>query len=212
MQDRGETAAAERLFREVLAMREKLLGPDHFEVAVSLNSLAWLLASTETPEAAEPLYRRSLAILEQRLGDEHPEVASVTDHLAFLLTSRLGRHGRAEELARRALAMQRRLLQADHPHLARSSTTLAPALEGWAIAPAPRRRPGKRSPCSSGWRSPTTGAGGPWRCASSARLWAPGRQPLHGDSVKETRAPQRFCCTTILLPHDRDKLRPDARR
>lgn len=55
-------------------MREKALGPEHLEVAASLNNLAVLLKIAGADEEAEALYTRSIKIKEQSLGPNHPQV------------------------------------------------------------------------------------------------------------------------------------------
>jgi tetratricopeptide (TPR) repeat protein len=58
-----------------MAIREKALGPDHPDVAASLNNLAELYRAQGQYAQAEPLYKRSLAIVEKALGPDHPNVA-----------------------------------------------------------------------------------------------------------------------------------------
>ena len=55
-------------------MRERELGPDHLEVAASLNNLAVLLKTTGANEEAETLLQRSIRIKETALGPKHPQV------------------------------------------------------------------------------------------------------------------------------------------
>ena len=74
----GDYAGAEPLYRRALAINEKALGPDHLDVARSLNNLAGLLKAKGNYAAAEPLYRRALAIAEKALGPDHPNVATVS--------------------------------------------------------------------------------------------------------------------------------------
>ena len=61
---------------------EKALGPDHPEVATSLNNLAVLYSAQGKYAEAEPLYKRSLAIHEKALGPDHPDVAISLNNLA----------------------------------------------------------------------------------------------------------------------------------
>ena len=77
--------------RRALAIDEKSFGPEHPDVAISLNNLAELLQATNRLAEAEPLMRRALAIDEKSLGPEHPDVASDLNNLAALLqaTNRL---------------------------------------------------------------------------------------------------------------------------
>ena len=74
--------------RRALAIDEKSFGPDHPNVAMSLNNLAVLLQATNRLAEAEPLMRRALAINEKSLGPEHPDVANSLNNLALLLAER----------------------------------------------------------------------------------------------------------------------------
>jgi hypothetical protein len=60
------------------------LGPDHPDVATSLNNVAGLYCTQRQYAQAEPLYKRSLAIMEKTLGPDHPEVAQSLENLAAL--------------------------------------------------------------------------------------------------------------------------------
>jgi Tetratricopeptide repeat len=62
LRETNRPAAAEPLFRRALAIDEASLGPNHPNVAIRLNSLAFLLRTTNRLAAAEPLMRRALAI------------------------------------------------------------------------------------------------------------------------------------------------------
>jgi tetratricopeptide (TPR) repeat protein len=72
----GRYAQAEPLFKRSLAIKEKALGPDHPDVATSLNILGEIHMSQGQYAQAEPLFRRSLAIREKALGPDHPDVAT----------------------------------------------------------------------------------------------------------------------------------------
>ena len=65
-------------FMQVLDIREKELGPDHVDVAASLNNIAVLLKTSGQFEEAEEMYNRSIAIKENALGPTHPQVCSRT--------------------------------------------------------------------------------------------------------------------------------------
>ena len=64
----GRYDEAERLYLRSLAVKEKLLGGEHLDVAMTLNNLAVLYKSPQKFEDAKRLYRRALAIFESRLG------------------------------------------------------------------------------------------------------------------------------------------------
>ena len=55
-------------------MRERTLGPEHAEVAGSLNNLAVLLKGMGRYEEAQALYAKSIRIKEKALGPAHPQV------------------------------------------------------------------------------------------------------------------------------------------
>ena len=80
-----------------MAIKEKILGPDHTEVATSLNNLALLYYAQGRYAQAEPLYKRSLAILEKALEPDHPDVATGLHNLAELYRTQ-GQYAEAEPL------------------------------------------------------------------------------------------------------------------
>ena len=84
LDDEGRYAEAEPLYKRSLAILEKALGPEHPDVAQSLNNLAELYRQQGRYADAEPLYKRSLAIREKALGPEHPDVAQSLNNLAAL--------------------------------------------------------------------------------------------------------------------------------
>jgi tetratricopeptide (TPR) repeat protein len=77
-------AAAEKPLTRSLMINEKALGPEHPDVATSLNNLAGLYRAQGKYAEAEPLYKRALAIREKVLGPEHPHVAIVCKNMAGL--------------------------------------------------------------------------------------------------------------------------------
>ena len=79
---------------ERLRSKEKLLGPDHPEVATTLNNLALLRKSQDRPAEAEALYRRALSIFERALDPSHPSVVACRENLARLLKGRHDVRGR----------------------------------------------------------------------------------------------------------------------
>ena len=119
----GRYAEAIPRARETLAIREKALGPEHPDVAQSLNNLAGLYRAQGQYAPAEPLYRRALAIWEKALGPEHPDVATSLNHLAGLYEHQ-GQYAQAEPLSRRALAIREKALGPEHPNVATSLNNL----------------------------------------------------------------------------------------
>jgi tetratricopeptide (TPR) repeat protein len=80
----GRYSEAEPLIKRSLAIRQKLLNPDHPDVAGSLNNLAALYRAEGRFADAEPLYKRSLTIREKVLGPDHLDVAHSLNNLALL--------------------------------------------------------------------------------------------------------------------------------
>jgi len=70
--EKGDLVRAEALFKRALAIDERALGPEHADVAVSLNNLAVLYQNEGRYADAEPIYKRTLAILEKTLGPDDP--------------------------------------------------------------------------------------------------------------------------------------------
>ncbi len=71
----GRNAEAEPLYKRSLAIREKILGQEHPDVALSLYNLSYLFHNQGRYAEAERLYKRSLVIVEKAFGTDHPDVA-----------------------------------------------------------------------------------------------------------------------------------------
>ncbi|CAM9733325.1 unnamed protein product [Scytosiphon promiscuus] len=108
---------AEPLLEKSQAIIEKALGPDHSEMAASLNNRAGLLESQGKYAEAEPLYERCQAIEEKLLGPDHPNLATTLNNRALLFSAQ-GKYAEAEPLYERCQAMEEKRLGPDHPDLA----------------------------------------------------------------------------------------------
>ena len=82
--EQGNFPEAEILVKRSLSIREKVFGPEHPTVSISLGKLAFLYINQERYAEAEPLYKRSLAILEKSYGPDYPDVATSLNNLALL--------------------------------------------------------------------------------------------------------------------------------
>src|SRR5439155_297783 len=118
-QDTGDYGRAEPLYQRALAIREQALGPQHPDVALSLNTLAGLYRAKWDYGRAEPLHQRALAIREQALGPQHPDVANVLNNLGVLYW--------AQDNVAQAVAFIRRGADIREHHLARILMTGAEA-------------------------------------------------------------------------------------
>jgi len=68
LQWQGKYVTAEPLFRHAFAIKKKRLGPDHPDVALTLNGLALLLCRLGRLDAALPLQEKATSISKRR-GD-----------------------------------------------------------------------------------------------------------------------------------------------
>jgi CHAT domain-containing protein/Tfp pilus assembly protein PilF len=78
----GRYAEAQRLAEQVLAIRERELGPDHVETALALQLLGRLAQDQGGYDRAQQLFARSLRILQAALPADHPDIGLVLDALA----------------------------------------------------------------------------------------------------------------------------------
>ena len=122
--EEGDEEAADRLLLQGLEMKERLLGPDHPSVAVSLGGLAQLRGRRGALEEARDLHARAGSIYRTSLGPDHPDLAGSLGGEAVYL-GRLGRTAEADSLYREALEIQRRTLGADHLLVATTLNNLA---------------------------------------------------------------------------------------
>jgi tetratricopeptide (TPR) repeat protein len=135
---------------------EKALGPEHLDVAGSLNNLALLYLAQGQHVKAEPLYQQALEIREKALGAEHPNVATSLTGIARLYAKQ-GQYAKAELLYQRTLQIREKFFGPEHPGVAASLNGIAGLYvktrrihEGRAIVP-PRagdlgKGPGSGSP------------------------------------------------------------------
>jgi tetratricopeptide (TPR) repeat protein len=105
---------AEQFLQRALAIDEKTLGPNHPEVATSLNNLANLYYYQGKYEQAEPLFQRAIAIGEKGLGPEHHTLATRLNNLATLYHDQ-GKYEQAELLFQHAIAIYMKTFGPHHP-------------------------------------------------------------------------------------------------
>jgi tetratricopeptide (TPR) repeat protein len=63
-------------------MAEKTLGPEHPNVATTLDNLARHHCEQGQHHQAEPLYERALSIMEKAFGPDHPNLAKGLENTA----------------------------------------------------------------------------------------------------------------------------------
>ncbi|HEX8703798.1 MAG TPA: serine/threonine-protein kinase [Myxococcaceae bacterium] len=123
----GRYEEARQQYERAVALREKVLGPEHPVVTPSLNNLGNVLEEMGRYEESRRMHERVLAIREKVLGPQHPDMASALGNLGNVLTS-LGRYEEALAKHERALAVREQALGAEHPLVANTLTNLSDSL------------------------------------------------------------------------------------
>src|SRR5690606_20007614 len=128
LRDRGEYAAAEPLFREVLARRAAAY-PDAEVINVyPMYGLGWVLTETGRAAEAEPLLRSVTEVLTRHFGEEDPRVQASRSVLGRAV-GLMGHHTEAEELLLGAFAWERE--HAGEGSWRRTATRLAELYQSW---------------------------------------------------------------------------------
>jgi CHAT domain-containing protein/Tfp pilus assembly protein PilF len=120
----GRYDEARPLVERMLEIRERVLGPEHIDVARALRYLALIHSFKSDYTRAELYWQRVLDIFEKTLGPEHPNVAKTLDNLATLNYER-GDYEKAESLYSRALNILEKSLGPNHPNVAQTLNNFA---------------------------------------------------------------------------------------
>ncbi|WP_216908923.1 CHAT domain-containing tetratricopeptide repeat protein [Synechococcus sp. CCY 0621] len=113
LEAKGLYGQAAALWEKILAWREKVQGPDHLDMAASLDILSRLHSNQGAYAKAQPLLIRSLAIRNKVLGPDHPLTALSLHNLAQLYSNQ-GAYAKAEPLYLRALVIAEKVLGPNH--------------------------------------------------------------------------------------------------
>jgi tetratricopeptide (TPR) repeat protein len=127
LHQQGRYSEAIPLATRVLETEEKTLGPEHPDVARSLDNLASLHQATGDYAQAVLLYERSLAIQENALAPEEG-IATALSNLAAVYQD-AGQYRRAQPLYERSLAIREAVLGPEHPEVATTLDHLAGVYE-----------------------------------------------------------------------------------
>ena len=95
---------------------EQHLGPEHPNVAATVNNLGRVLQDLGDLAGAQAAFQRALAIWEQHLGPEHPNLATTVNNLGLVLRD-LGDLAGAQAAYQRALAIFVKFLPDQHPKI-----------------------------------------------------------------------------------------------
>ena len=83
MAELGDHAAAEAEYRDVLAAKLRVLGPDHPSTLTTRHQIAVEMASRGNHAAAEAEYRDVLAAKLRVLGPDHPSTFVTSRWVAY---------------------------------------------------------------------------------------------------------------------------------
>jgi CHAT domain-containing protein/Tfp pilus assembly protein PilF len=120
----GKYDEAQSMLEKALEIREKIIGPDHPDIAFTLTLEANIAYYKGDLAKAETFFERAIAMLETTLGMECPQVATRLNNLASVYLTK-GDFNKSELLHRRALQIREQTLPPDHPDIAQSLNNLA---------------------------------------------------------------------------------------
>jgi serine/threonine-protein kinase len=113
----GLNERARGLLEQSLALRRRIHGAEHPEVAESLEALGVLAQARGELDQAEALHRQALAMRRKLLGPDDPATAESLNSLGAALLLK-AQYAEAEPLFRESLALNRRRFGNDHEEVA----------------------------------------------------------------------------------------------
>ncbi|MDL2321416.1 tetratricopeptide repeat protein [Desulfosarcina sp. OttesenSCG-928-B08] len=111
-------------FQKALAIREKVLRPDHPDTATSYNNVAMMYEKMGEYGKALEGCEKALAIRKKTPGPDHLDTATFYNNVAGVYY-RKGEYDRALGEFEKALAIQEKLLGQNHPHTAQTYHNIA---------------------------------------------------------------------------------------
>ncbi|KAJ5655748.1 TPR repeat protein [Penicillium longicatenatum] len=112
LREQSQLASAEQMSLQLLAGREKALGPDHPLTLDTAHNLANIYRDQRKLDQAEEMYKRALGESEKVLGPDHMSTLDTIYHLGILYHDQ-GNLDKAEEMYMRALAGYKNALELD---------------------------------------------------------------------------------------------------
>ncbi len=124
---KGEYADAEKIFRSVIEVRSRVLGPENPETLESRHRLIYALIEQAKHADAESEARQVLKLREKTLGPEDPDTLVSRYGLANALVHE-GKYAEAEPLYREIAKLMEKSLGPEHPRTLAARDGLANAL------------------------------------------------------------------------------------
>lgn len=112
------------MYLRAFEIRERLLGPDHPDVATTIFNFALLVEAKGDYGYAAGLYRQTVRIRENALGPNHPLVAQSLNALGNMERNR-GKYDEAAPLLQRSLAIYEKNFGAESANVVGALTSLA---------------------------------------------------------------------------------------
>jgi tetratricopeptide (TPR) repeat protein len=110
----GRYPEAEKIYREVLEARRRVLGEDHPDTIWSMHNVGAILMIEGRYVEAEMPIREAIERARRTLGEDHIGTLDMMSYLAVAI-SRQGRYDDAESLAREVFERALRTLGENHP-------------------------------------------------------------------------------------------------
>lgn len=109
----GDLKGAEAIYRGNLERDERVLGPVHPDLGITLNNLARALIDQRRFDEAAPLLERAIALVERQRGKDADDLVYMTSNLALVRAAQ-GRTAEADALFGRSTTIARKV---NHPML-----------------------------------------------------------------------------------------------
>ena len=122
----GDHRTEKDFLERALKIIEQHFGPDHPQVAQTLNNLANAHGALGDHRTEKDFLERALKIIEQHFGPDHPQVAQTLNNLATAHGA-LGDHRTEKDFLERALKIIEQHFGPDHPEVALTLNILANA-------------------------------------------------------------------------------------
>ncbi|MBV9786738.1 MAG: tetratricopeptide repeat protein [Chloroflexi bacterium] len=124
----GVYGEAQTYLEQAVALRQRILGRNHPDTALSINNLGYVFWTEGQYTAAQGYFEQALAIRQHVLGTDHPDTTRSLNNLAVILWEQ-GWYAAARGYHEQVLAIRQRVFGFDHPDTARSLNNLGLVLE-----------------------------------------------------------------------------------